>query len=106
MVARCAARSLRVVLAGSAFWIGMGAWSFDDPLRARSPSGLSPEFRADAAETLATAGNFADVVDKVKPAVIGVRAKADQNPADRNPSERNPGENLSDQVGPPSDLLL
>ncbi|HMA71728.1 MAG TPA: trypsin-like peptidase domain-containing protein [Xanthobacteraceae bacterium] len=75
MIGRFAAARLHV-LTGAAILIGMGGGLNlpSDPLHAGLDGWLTPAL---AAEPSATTANFADVVDKVKPAVIGVRVKTE-----------------------------
>src|SRR5216683_427795 len=85
MIVRFAAgRSLLVVLVGFSSWLGMSVWlnAPRDPLRTASLGWLFPAL---SAESAVTSANFPDLVEKVKPAVIAVRAKA--MPSDRLPRE-------------------
>jgi len=85
MIVRFAfARTLRVMLVGSTFLTGVGSSlnTREDPVYAASDRWLSPAF---GAERSTTSASFADIVEKVKPAVIGVRVKAEVGARDRQP---------------------
>ncbi len=85
MIVRFAAgRSLLVVLIGFSSWLVMSVWLSvpSNPLRTASLGWLFPAL---SAESAVTSANFPDLVEKVKPAVIAVRAKA--MPSDRLPRE-------------------
>ena len=85
MIVRFAAgRSLLVVLIGFSSWLVMSVWLSvpSNPLRTASLGWLFPAL---SAESAVTSANFPDLVEKVKPAVIAVRAKA--MPPDRLPRE-------------------
>jgi serine protease Do len=74
-------KSLRVALVGSVMGIGVGAFLAAPHVQGRKdiPDWLIP---AANAASLGLPGDFADIVDKVKPAVIGVRARVEADVRD------------------------
>src|SRR5579859_1491997 len=102
------ARLMGVVVSASTLWFlsSLGTWM-------PAPVSIVP---ARAAEGVATTADFADIVDRVKPAVIGIRARAEIGadvpsdvPSDRFPRPRTTPRNepdtpfgvLPDDLAPP-----
>src|SRR6516165_5620795 len=79
-------KSLRAALLGAAALAAVGAVSFE-----ALPIASHPALAAAASATLAGPSSFADVVDRVKGAVVSVRVKLDEaNASDNDPMQSMP----------------